>query len=153
MVQYCVAVGCSNSRGDSVSLFKFPADPVLREKWTREVRRTRDCWSGPTKHSVLCEKHFTEESFESDSAIASTMGIAKRKRLRPNAIPTIFERPRLTTETESRSTPSRKRVGGSATPGTSTSTSLMVKKPRTAYEKRERYRVRSNCRLFSKLSS
>ena len=84
-----------------------------------------------------------EESFEADSAIASTMGIAKSTRLRPNAIPTIFERPRLATETESRSTPS-KRVGGS---GTSTSTSLGVKKLRKACERRERYRVRRNCIL------
>ena len=97
MVQYCIAAGCSNTRSDGVSLFKFPSDPVLREKWTREVKRMCDRWSGPTKHSVLCEKHFTAESFEPDSAIASSMGLAKRKRLRPNAIPTIFERRRPST--------------------------------------------------------
>ena len=55
----------------------FPSDPV---------------WSGPTKHGVLCEKHFTVESFDPNSAIASSMGLAKQKRLRPDAIPTIFER-------------------------------------------------------------
>ena len=137
MVQYCIAAGCSNTRSDGVSLFKFPSDPLLREKWTREVKRTRDSRSGPTKHSVLCEKHFAEDSFEADSAIASSMGIAKRKRLRHNAIP---ERPRLPAETSAAR--SRKRVGSSAAPGASTSTSLLVKKPRKAYEKRERSRVR-----------
>ena len=137
MVQYCITAGCSNTRSDGVSLFKLPSDPLLREKWTREVKRTRDSWSGPTKHSVLCEKHFVEDSFEADSAIAPSMGIAKHKRLRHNAIPT---RPRLPTETSAAR--SRKRVGSSAAPGASTSTSLLVEKPRKAYEKREHSRVR-----------
>ena len=126
MAQYCIAAGCSNTRSDVVSLFKFPSDPLLREKGTREVKRTHDSWSGPTKHSVLCEKHFAEDSFEADSAIASSTGIAKRKRLRHNAIPTIFERPRLPTETSAAR--SRKRVGSSAAPGASMSTSQPVGK-------------------------
>ena len=92
------------------------------------------------KHSVLCEKHFAEDSFEADSPIASSMRIAKCKRLRHNVIPTIFERPRLPTETSAAR--SRKRVGSSAAPGASTSTGLLVKNTRKAYEKRERSRVR-----------
>ena len=137
MVQYCIAACCSNTRSDGISLFKFPSDPVLREKWTREVKRMRDRWSGPTKHSVLCEKHFTAESFEPDSAIASSMGLAKRKRLRPNAIPTIFERrrPPLPSTSEVGTEPScsgvhlqsRKRAAKTTTPGASDSSSSGVK--------------------------
>ena len=152
MVQYCIAAGCSNTRNDGVSLFKFPTDPGMGDKWTKEVRKTRDCWNGPTKHSVLCEKHFSEDSFEPDSALASAMGIAKRKRLRPNAVPTLFERPRQqesavpmqmaeTSSIPSGPNSSRKRVAISATSMVSTG-SCLTKKPRKAYEKRERSRVR-----------
>ena len=58
------------------------------------MKRTRDHWSGASNYSVLCEKHLTADSFEPDSAIAATMGLAKRKRLKYGAIPTVFERPR-----------------------------------------------------------
>ena len=39
----------------------------------------------PTKHSVLCEKHFPEECFEPDSAIALSMWLLNRKILRLTA--------------------------------------------------------------------
>ena len=58
----------------------------------QEVQRTRDRWSGPSQHSVLCSSHFTADCFEPDSAIAATMGITKRQRLKPDAVPTLFER-------------------------------------------------------------
>ena len=60
-----------------VSFLKFPSYPILKEKCTKEVKRTRNRWSGPSKHSVLCEKHFTEECFELDSAIALLKGLLK----------------------------------------------------------------------------
>ena len=31
MVQYCIAASCLNPRGDGVSLFKFPVDPLARK--------------------------------------------------------------------------------------------------------------------------
>ena len=55
------------------------------------MKRTRDHWSGTSNYSVLCEKHLTADSFEPDSAIAAMMGLAKRKRLKYGAIPTVFE--------------------------------------------------------------
>ena len=54
------------------------------------MKRTRDHWSGTSNYSVLCEKHLTDDSFEPDSAIAATMGLAKRKRLKYGAIPTVL---------------------------------------------------------------
>ena len=41
---------------------------------------------------MLCKKHFPEECFEPDSAIALSMELLKRKILRLNAVPMIFER-------------------------------------------------------------
>ena len=82
MVKYCVAAGCKSTSNDGISFFKFPSNPSLRQQWTRQVERTRDRWSGPSKHSVLCATHFTQDCFEADSAIAATMGLNKRRRLR-----------------------------------------------------------------------
>ena len=56
------------------------------------MKRTRDHWSSTSNYSVLCEKHLTADSFKPESAIAATMGLAKRKRLKYGAIPTVFER-------------------------------------------------------------
>ena len=39
MVNRCVTAGCSNTHRDGVSLFKFPSDPKLREKWTKQVKK------------------------------------------------------------------------------------------------------------------
>ena len=52
MVKCCVAAGCSNTYTDTVSLFKFPKDPVLGQKWVKNVQRTRVQWSGPSEYSV-----------------------------------------------------------------------------------------------------
>ena len=58
MVKSCVAANCSNTYRDGVSLFKFPKDPALRQKWIKNVQRTRAKWSGPSEHSVSCSQHF-----------------------------------------------------------------------------------------------
>lgn len=142
MVKRCVAAGCSNTYSDNVSLFKFPKDPVLRQKWVKNIQRTRAQWSGPSEHSVLCSQHFNSSCFEPDSELASQMGMQKRRRLKDDAVPTLFERPGPRTSLLSDAGPSgtlsRKRASSSSSltdAGTS-------KKIRTAYEKRERCRVR-----------
>ena len=81
--------GSAKTSNDGISFFKFPSDPVMRQQWTQEVQRTRDRWSGPSQLSVLC---FTAYCFEPDSAIAATMGITKQQRLKPDVVPTLFER-------------------------------------------------------------
>ena len=100
----------------------------------KQVRRTRAQWT-PTKNSVLCSEHFSEDSFEVDSAIAATFGISKR-RLKPDAVPTIFQRQSsVGSGSEDQRVP-RKR---SADPLIATSS----KRARGAVEKRERIRVSS----------
>ena len=71
---------CSKSK---VSTFKFPADPKTREEWLKTFQ--------PTKHSRLCENHFTGESFDESYVIKLSLGLTPGKpQLRKNAIPTIF---------------------------------------------------------------
>ena len=86
-----MAAGCSNTPSNKIRLYKFPSDPRIREKWIKQVRRTRLQWTA-TRHSVLCSEHFTE-CFAGDTAIASSFGIPKKRRLKPDAVPSIFHRP------------------------------------------------------------
>ena len=92
MVKRCIAAGCSNTYKENVSLFTFPRDPALRERWTRQVRRTRDDWSGPTATSSLCSDNFTEDCFVETSLMAAKFEIKTRRTLRPDTVPTIFEK-------------------------------------------------------------
>ena len=108
------------------------------------VRYITYLWS---KHSFLCERHFSEDCFQPASAMAPTMGISWRKKLNPDAIPTIFERPEPTgtssvaSDSGDAATFSQKRTTATANNSTSV-TDSQPKRPRKAYEKRERARVR-----------
>ena len=62
MVNKCVVFGCKSgyvSQQDKVPGFSFPlSTPDLLEKWIKFVNRVN--WK-PTKHSIICVKHFEEE--------------------------------------------------------------------------------------------
>lgn len=142
MVNRCVAAGCSNTHSDRVSLFKFPRDGTLRQRWEKQVQRTRAQWKA-TDQSFLCSDHFTEDCFEVDSALAAQFGMKKRRRLKPDAIPTIFPRPstsdaRASEAKESSSSRRKRSAGGDGGSGTTS------KRRRGAAEKRERQEVSCN---------
>ena len=101
MPKQCIAYGCGNTNNDKVSLFSFPKDPELRQKWIANVKRTRDKWKGPTKNSFLCSCHFTADCIQTDVVMAASLGLPKKCKLKPDAIPTIFERPSTCTNTTS----------------------------------------------------
>lgn len=123
MGKRCVAAGCSSTHKDGVHLYSFPKDPIGRKKWADQVRRTRDKWE-PTNHSRLCSKHFEDHCFEPYSKLSESLGLSKVKSLlKPDAVPTIFEKP---------ASLKRKMESVSGKP---------KKKRRMAYEKRERARV------------
>ena len=140
MGRQCIAAACSSTSRYGGSFFRFPRNPDLRKKWAKQVKRTRDRWSGPTEYSLLCEKHFTEDCFEPEAAIAAAMGLSRRKRLKPDAIPTVFERPRKALPSEAGDEPSCSQLGKRR--ADRTVTPIAEKRPRGAYLKRERARVR-----------
>ena len=111
----------------------------------KQVQRTRAKWSGPSEHSVLCSEHFTDSCFQPDSAIAASMGLQKRRTLKSDAVPTLFEKPALQLPSSSDSYSggvsgsSHKR--GSSTTSADQDAPNQLKKRRGAYEKRERSRV------------
>ena len=86
MPNRCVAAGCSNIASAEISLFKFPSDSSLRKQWEKQVQRTRAKWKA-TDHSFLCSVHFAADCFEAEVSLASQFGIAKRRRLKPAAVP------------------------------------------------------------------
>ncbi|KAF3698937.1 52 kDa repressor of the inhibitor of the protein kinase [Channa argus] len=77
----CSAPNCSNSTSIGKQLFRFPRDPVRKKKWVVNCRRDFE----PTEHSRLCQDHFEQSQFE-EIARSPTGG----KKLKPNAIPTLF---------------------------------------------------------------
>ena len=67
-------------------------------------------WDGPSEHSVLCSQHFESSCFEVDSELAAQMGIQKRKMLKPDAVPTLFDRPAIQLSSSAQSEPGPSRL-------------------------------------------
>ena len=139
MGKRCVAVCCSSTNADGISLFGFPKDAAVRALWVKEVQWTRAKWTA-TKYSVLCSKHFEEDCFETKVSVASQFGIHKTRRLKPAAVPSIFERPSAAVHpSEMGRTLVRKRTADEAAGYYSTTVDGTSKRrKRSAYEKRER---------------
>ena len=156
MGRRCVAAGCSNTHSDSISMHKFPKDPELRRKWEKQVQRTRERWSA-TDTSVLCSEHFEADCFEVDSMLAEQMGLKKRRRLKPDAVPTVFVRHGIPKDAAGQES-----LAGSSSSGETSSTTAHKRaqessstvetdgppKKRMAFEKRERLRA-SQLYLFT----
>ena len=141
MVKRCVAAARPKTYADNV---KFPRDHVLKRQWTKQVQRTRAKWSGPSEHSVLCSDHFTPECFEIDSLLAPSMGLEKRRKLKPDAVPSIFKR--HTAGEEMKEGCSSSAVKRKATAISSESMTKTKKRRSEGYEKRERFRV---CTIYN----
>ena len=110
MPSRCVAANCSNVVSEGISLFTFPKDDHLRLEWTRQVQRTRADWRGPSATSVICSFHFLPECFDPLPSIKESLGFKQRnkRKLLPQAIPTVFSRKREGTPLQSLPTNSRR---------------------------------------------
>uniref|UniRef100_UPI00358E704B THAP domain-containing protein 10-like n=1 Tax=Myxine glutinosa TaxID=7769 RepID=UPI00358E704B len=96
----CVLGGCSNTNQDGVVLHHWPKDPRVARNWTKFVRNTR-VWSGPTKYSVLCSEHFTEDC---DEITEKARSCGYLPRLREDATPRIRRKKQPSLKTEIRRT-------------------------------------------------
>ena len=47
----------------------------------------------PSEHRILYSEHFADSCFQPDFAIAASIGLQKRRMPKPDAVPTLFERP------------------------------------------------------------
>ena len=76
----CVAYGCSNTTNvEGITTYYFPKNISLKKKWIVQVKRTRDKWSGPTAHRVLCFNHFGQDCFEEGFKLGKEFGIKEKK--------------------------------------------------------------------------
>ena len=89
----CVAVACSNTHCDRVSLFRFPRDPNIRKKWVKQVQHTRAKWK-PTGNSVLCSEHLEENCFEPIIVAQFRFRIKLTRKLKPDTVSSISSRKR-----------------------------------------------------------
>ena len=76
---------------EKVNLFKFPDEP-MKAKWAARVPRLK--WT-PSINACLCEKHFLPSDFKEERddktrGRAQKRGALIRKRLKPDAIPSIW---------------------------------------------------------------
>nr|CAD7423989.1 unnamed protein product [Timema monikensis] len=78
----CTALNCTNSSKKGYKVYHFPTDEERCLQWVQNLGRG-ESWV-PTKHTCVCEVHFEESQFESHRADGL-------KKLRPFAIPTIFD--------------------------------------------------------------
>ena len=93
MPRRCVAAGCDTVSGMGYSLHSFPKDETTRRKWTSAVKRQRVNWDGPSSSFLLCSKHFKEDCFVTEGVrYRDALGVPAQKRLKPDAVPTIFAR-------------------------------------------------------------
>ena len=95
MVKNCVAEGCKSTCCDTVSFLNSRAMTTVGSggfgKCGELAIVGTDCLS-----IVLCAKGILVKIFQPASAMAPTMGISWRKKLNPDAIPAVFERPEPT---------------------------------------------------------
>jgi len=99
MPEKCCVPGCrGNYEGtaehdqEKVSVFRFPRDPELREKWIRLIPRENLLVHDKT---VVCEKHFAQQFIiRVDTATrpdGSTLTVPRKNpKLSPDAYPSIF---------------------------------------------------------------
>ena len=93
MQRRCIAAGCDTVSGKGYSFHKFPKNETLRRRWVSAVKRQRSNRNGPSADSQLCSKHFTEDCFITEGVrFRDEMGIPTLKRLKPDAVPTVFAR-------------------------------------------------------------
>ncbi|XP_033753037.1 THAP domain-containing protein 2-like [Pecten maximus] len=101
MVQ-CAAYNGTVKSGQGLSLYIFPKDKTLRKIWTGKLRRQE---FSPSQHSKLCERHFEDDQFAVNPIVLKSLSwTLKRKKLVPNAVPTIFDYKRKIVEAKRKST-------------------------------------------------
>lgn len=96
MAPKCCVPNCKSNyetnREPYVSVFSFPKDLEKRTKWLKSIHRESFV---PSKHSVVCIKHFSESSVIKIDRMARDDGTIlevprKNAKLTKDAIPTIF---------------------------------------------------------------
>ena len=83
MPRRCVAAGYNTKSGKEYSLHGFPREQDLHAKWVRAVKQQRSNWDSPSKHSMLCSKHFEADCFVTEGVrYRDSIRMPSKKRLK-----------------------------------------------------------------------
>ena len=83
------------------NVFAFPKDPVVRQKWLDVIRRDDANWN--PDHAGVCELHFSENDYITDTAGLKNVE-RKRRKLKSGVVPSKFQcypsraRPKIPTQ-------------------------------------------------------
>lgn len=100
--QASVSNGPAPTSSNSVALFAFPSNSVMKDKWIRAIKRD-DFRNGqripfePSKYSRVCALHFSDDDFMCDSTDTNTTRLKKKskslkmKKLKPTAVPRYLQ--------------------------------------------------------------
>ena len=77
MVKHCVIQFCSNSNKTGHALHMLPKDTNLRLQWVKFAQVKRTDFVEPTKHSVICNIHFSPDCYEKSFIVE--MGLRKQR--------------------------------------------------------------------------
>lgn len=157
MPRTCVVAGCSNIKSDErgISIHSFPKSEKRHRLWEKQVQKTRAKWSvSNPRTTYICSAHFSPDCFEETPQRMTDMGmeVQKKRVLKPTAVPTIF--PKIVTVTPSTTLSTGPTAGPTAKTPQPQAVALPMeettpKRPRLAFEKREKGRVSI---IYSRLS-
>ena len=93
---HCAAYNCLNDsrKNKGISFYKFPTENQRRKQWLNNLRLEGFVIKD---HSRVCQIHFENECFELSPELLKSLGLDTlkkpyRRRLKSDAIPTIFDR-------------------------------------------------------------
>ena len=100
---HCCVPGCINhsSKTSSISYHRIPNDKALRKAWLARIRRDN---LPPLQNCYVCSEHFTDACFESDLKAQLMPELKVKRRLKRDAIPSVFsfarepKKPRISSE-------------------------------------------------------
>ena len=100
---HCCVPGCINhsSKTYNISYHRIPNDKGLQKAWLARIRRDN---LPPLRNCYVCSEHFTDECFETDLKAQLMPELKVKKRLKRDAIPSVFsfgpepKKPRISSE-------------------------------------------------------
>lgn len=101
---HCCAPGCKNYSSKTkdlevvVSYHKIPSEPKLQKAWIARLRREN---LPPLKNCYVCSEHFEADCFVPDM-VEQLTGNRNRRKLKADAVPSIFNFATSNTETKRR---------------------------------------------------